>query len=211
MTVTNKDTKALTGQVRLTFPHLFEPHAFQEGQEAKYSVRILIPKTDKLTLNRLKKAFEAAKELGISKGLIKRGEAKNFTLNVHDGDEKNAQHVEDGEEDKVREEYKGHYFMNVSAKTKPGIVKPIGKNPNGTTKFEAIEDTTEIYSGCYAKVSLNFYAYNVGVNKGVTAGLNNVAKTMDGEYLGGRSSAADDFANEDFDIDNDFDDDDDFM
>jgi len=211
MAVANKDTKAVTGQVRLTFPHLFEPHAFQEGQKAKYSVRILIPKTDKATLTRLKKAFEAAKELGVSKGTLKKGEAKNFKLNIHDGDEKNAQHIEDGEEDKVREEYNGHYYMNLSSSTKPGVVKPVGKNQDGTTKFEVIEDTTEIYSGCYAKVSLNFYAYNVGVNKGVTAGLNNVAKIMDGDYLGGRSSATDDFADEEFDLDDDFDDDDDFL
>ena len=50
-----------------------------------------------------------------------------------------------------------------------------------------------VYSGCYARVSLNFYAFNSNGNKGVACGLGNIQKIRDGEPLGSRTTAADDF------------------
>ena len=83
--------------------------------------------------------------------------------------------------------------MNLSSKQKPGIVD---KHKN------IIDNGDDFYSGCYAKVSVNFFPYNTNGNKGIAAGLNNILKTRDGDYLGGRSSAFDDFADE-FDADAD--------
>ena len=40
------NTKVTTGEVRFSFPHVFQPHANNPGQEEKYSVTILIPKTE---------------------------------------------------------------------------------------------------------------------------------------------------------------------
>lgn len=58
----------------------------------------------------------------------------------------------------------------------------------------SINNGPERYSGCYARVSLNFYAFNSNGNKGVACGLGNIQKIRDGESLGGRSSATDDFS-----------------
>ena len=58
-------------------------------------------------------------------------------------------------------------------------------------------DATEVYSGCYGRLTLNFYAYNANGNKGVAAGLGNVQKLEDGEPLGGFTRAEDDFTAED--------------
>jgi hypothetical protein len=102
-----------------------------------------------------------------------------------------------------------HYFLNAYANTKPGIAKPIGKGADGKTKFQEITDTTEVYSGCYAKVSINFYIYD-NKSKGIGVGLNNIVKIQDGEALGGRASVNEDFADEDFD-EVDMEDNDDFM
>ncbi|MNH47869.1 hypothetical protein D3C79_1113270 [compost metagenome] len=67
-----------------------------------------------------------------------------------------------------------------------------------------------MYSGCFARVSVNFYLFDTNGNKGVAAGLNNIVKVQDGEPLAGRASVQSDFADEEFD--DDFgDDDDDFM
>ncbi|ASB66975.1 hypothetical protein S101413_03558 [Bacillus velezensis] len=85
--------------------------------------------------------------------------------------------------------------MNASSKTKPGIVD---RNLNH------IIDSEELYSGCYGRVSINFYAFNTAGNKGIACGLNNIQKLEDGDYLGGRSRAEDDFdALDDFENDGD--------
>lgn len=176
-------TKVVTGEVRFSYAHVFEPASI-EGSEPKYSVSILIDKNDKKTLSRVKAAIEAAKQAGVSKfgGKV----PANLKLPLRDGDTER-------EDDEV---YAGKYFINANAKTKPGIVDK-GGNP--------IIDTTEFYSGCYGHASITFYAFNTSGNKGIACGLNNLMKTRDGEMLGGRASAEDDFADL---IDEDFGDDD---
>lgn len=191
MAIDNQTTKVVTGKVRLSYAHLFVPQPDDNGND-KYSTAILIPKTDKETLRKIKAAVDAAVELGKSKwgGKI----PANLKKPLRDGDEERPDD----------EAYAGHYFLNATSKNKPGIAKPIGKDANGKTKFQEITDSTEVYSGCYAKVSLNFYPFDAKGNRGVAAGLNNVVKVQDGDFLGGRSSVNDDFADEDFD---DFEDD----
>lgn len=166
-------TKVVTGEVRFSYAHVFEPASINGG-EAKYSVSILIDKSDKKTLARIEKAIEAAKTAGAASkfgGKI----PSNLKLPLRDGDV-------DREDDEV---YAGKYFINANCKQKPGIVDKSG-NP--------IIDTTEFYSGCYGYASITFYAFNSNGNRGVACGLNNLMKTRDGEPLGGRASAESDFA-----------------
>ena len=175
-------TKVTTGKVRLSYAHIFEPHAMNDGQEAKYSVSVIIPKTDKETLTAIKEATEQAKKDGASKwgGKI----PPTLKTPLRDGD---AERPDD-------EAYTGCYFLNASSKNKPGIVDQ---------NVQPVLDSKEVYSGCYARLTLNFYAYNASGNKGVAAGLGNIQKLEDGEPLGGFTRAEDDFdsvadANEDF-------------
>jgi hypothetical protein len=67
---------------------------------------------------------------------------------------------------------------------------------NGEKKLVEVTDEDEVYSGCYGVASVNFFAFNNAGNKGVAAGLNNVLKTKDGEYLGGRTSAQSEFGDD---------------
>lgn len=174
MTNTNKNqaTKVVTGEVRFSYLHVFEPHAIEEGQDKKYSVSLLIPKTDKKTLNAIKKAIEAAKVAGAPKwgGKV----PGNLKMPLRDGDVDRPD----------QEEYAGMYFVNANSTNKPGLVD---------ANVQPIMDSTELYSGCYGRASVNFYAYNVSGNKGIACGLNNIQKLRDGETLGGRSRAEDDF------------------
>lgn len=183
----NVDTKVITGTVRLSYAHVWEPKAIQDGQDEKYSACLLIPKSDTKTIENINRAIEAAKQAGISKfgGQI----PKRLKTPLRDGD---TDETRGGDEDCA-----GCYFLNASAKTRPGIVD---------RNRQPILDSEEVYSGCYAIVSVNFYAFNTNGNKGIACGLNHIMKVRDGEYLGGRSRAEDDFA--DIVID---DDDDDFM
>jgi len=180
-------TKVITGKVRLSYVHVFEPQTTDNGDE-KYSCSILIPKDDKETLRKIRAAVDVA----IEQGKTSKWGGKvpvNLKKPLRDGDEERPDD----------EAYAGHYFLNATSKTKPGIAKPIGKGPDGKVKFQEITDSTEVYSGCYAKVSLNFYPFDAKGNRGVAAGLNNIVKVQDGEFLGGRAKVEDEFANEDFD------------
>ena len=196
MAIDNTATKVITGKARLSYVHIFQPQSIDDGDE-KYSTAILIPKSDKETLRKIKAAVEAAKELGKSKwgGKI----PANCKTPLRDGDEERPDD----------EAYAGHYFLNASSKNKPGIAKPIGKGADGKTKFQEITDSTEVYSGCYARVSLNMYPFEVKGNRGVAAGLNNVVKVQDGDFLGGRANVQDEFA--DVEFEDGISDDEDFM
>jgi hypothetical protein len=174
-TATANATKVVTGKVRLSYVHLFEPYAQDSDDEPKFSCVILIPKSDKKTLSKIKAATDAAAEAGKHtkfEGKI----PTNLQTTLHDGDE-------EGDLEK-NPEYEGHMFMSISSKTRPGIVD---------SAVNDILDSTEVYSGCYARVSINAFPYNYKGKKGVSFGLNHVQKVADGDYLGGRSRAEDDF------------------
>lgn len=178
-------TKMVTGKVRLSYANIWEPKENDQGQ-LKYSCALLIPKEDKETLRKIKAIVDALKAEAVAKY---KKLPSNFKLPLHDGDE-------DKPDDP---NYAGHYFLNAYANNQPGIAKPIGKGADGKTKFQEITDSTEVYSGCYCKVSINFYLYD-NKSKGIGVGLNNIVKVQDGESLAGRSSVNDDFAEEDFDV-----------
>ncbi|WP_102400183.1 DUF2815 family protein [Haloimpatiens massiliensis] len=164
-------TKVTTGKVRLSYANLFEPRAM-EGQDPKYSVSVIIPKTDKETLQAIKEATNEAKEQG--KGKFGGKVPANLKTPLRDGDI-------DRPDD---EAYAGCYFLNANSKNKPGVVDK---------DVQPILDATEVYSGCYARLTLNFYAYSASGNKGIACGLGNVQKLEDGEPLGGFTRAEDDF------------------
>lgn len=182
---TPSKTKVVTNEVRLSYAHLFEPWSGKEDQEKKYSVTLLIPKSDKETYRKLRAAEAAAAEAGKAKfgGKV----PKVLKSVIHDGD--TEADLDDNPE------YAGHWYMSVSSKTKPGLVDR-ALNP--------ILDSEELYSGAYARVSINAFAYSVSGNKGVSFGLNHVQKLRDGDFLGGRSRAEDDFDElDDEDLDDD--------
>lgn len=172
-------TKVITGKnTRLSYFHGWEPTSIN-GCPERYSVSVLIPKDDTETVEAINKAIDAAIEEGIAKFGGKKPNKAAIKLPLRDGDT-----------EREDEAYAGHWFVNANSKTAPQIVDRAVK---------PILDRDEVYSGCYARVSLNFYAFNSNGNKGIACGLGNIQKIRDGEPLGGRSSAADDFSTEEDD------------
>ena len=170
----NNRTKVVTGiNTRLSYFHGWEPASINGGAE-KYSVSVLIPKSDLETVKAVNAAIDAAIEEGVSKFGGKKPNRAAIKLPLRDGD------VERDDE-----AYKGHWFINANSTTPPQI---------GDRAVKPILDRSEVYSGCYARVSLNFYAFNSNGNKGIACGLGNIQKVRDGEPLGGRTNAVDDFA-----------------
>lgn len=174
-------TKVVIGKVRLSYVNVFEARTIGDDDRAKFSASIIVDKEDKKTIAKIEAAIEAAKEEGKGKwgGKI----PKNVKLPLRDGDV-------DREDD---EAYAGKLFFNASSPLKPQVLDRYKQE---------IVDPSELYSGCYAYVSINFYPYDFNGSKGVAAGLNNIMKVEEGERLGGRSSATEDFADIEFD-DND--------
>ncbi len=171
-------TQVVTGKVRFSYVHVFEPSAMEGQTDKKYSVSLIIPKTDTVTRDKVLAAIEVAKEIGKTKKFGGKIPTVNFKLPLRDGDVDRPEHPE----------YAGCWFLNASSKTKPGIVD-INRVP--------IVDTTEVYSGAYGRASVNFYSFNSNGSKGIACGLNHIQKLEDGEPLGGRGTAEDAFADED--------------
>ena len=172
-------TKVITGKnTRLSYFHGWDPVSINGGPE-RYSVSVLIPKDDKETVKAINNAVDAAIEEGIAKFGGKKPNKAAIKLPLRDGDT-----------EREDEAYAGHWFINANSKTAPQIVDKAVK---------PILDRDEVYSGCYARVSLNFHAFNSNGNKGIACGLGNIQKIRDGESLGGRSSATDDFSIEEDD------------
>jgi Protein of unknown function (DUF2815). len=179
MTNPVKETKVITGKVRLSYTHVFEPESINGSDDKKYSVSLIIPKTDTVTINKIKSAVENA----IANGLATKLGGKKMGLKLP---------LRDGDIDRADDEaYANSFFVNASCKTKPGIIDRF-KNP--------ITDPEELYSGCYGLASITFYAFNSNGSKGVACGLNNIMKVSEGEPLGGRNSADADFADVDSSI-----------
>ena len=173
-------TKVVTGEVRLSYANLWEPKSINGGTP-KYSVSIIIPKTDARTIAKIKAAIETAYREGETK---LKGNGKTvppiaaIKTPLRDGD---TERPDD-------EAYAGSYFINANSATAPGIVD---------RTCEPILERSQIYSGVYARASVNFYAFNSNGNRGVACGLNNIQKLRDGEPLGGKSRAEDDFSTDD--------------
>ena len=173
-------TKVVTGVVRLSYEHVWEP-ASVNGSNPKYSVSLIIPKSDTKTIAAINQAIDNAIRDGAAKfgGKIPPKGALKLPLR-------------DGDTEREDEAYRDSYFINANSTTAPQIVD---------RSVQPILDRSEVYSGCYARVSINFYAFNSNGNRGIACGLGNIQKVRDGEPLGGKTSAADDFAT---DLDDDF-------
>lgn len=169
--------------VRLSYVYIFKPRPGVDGQDPKYSVCIMFPKTDKT----LKKIFdEAIKKTAVDDAQKWGGKVPaGLKTPIHDGDEdKAADHPE----------FRGMWYFNASSTRKPQVLDE--------NKDEML-DPNELYSGCWARVSVNFAGYNNSGNKGIGAYINNIMKLKDDTRLGGTSATAE----EDFDDDDEDDED----
>ena len=172
----NLSTKVVTGVVRLSYEHVWEAQSINGGTP-KYGGSLLIRKDDTETVENMNAAIDAAIQQGIGKFGGKIPPRASLKLPLRDGDT-----------ERDDEAYKGCYFVNANSTTPPQIVD---------RSVQPILDREEVYSGCYVRASLNFYAFNSNGNKGIACGLGNIQKVRDGEHLGGKTTAAQDFTTDD--------------
>lgn len=181
-------TRVVTGKVRLSYAHLDKPYATSEGQDPKYSVTLLIPKSDTKTLDKIAKAQAAARD---------HFRARNPQVSFPDHP-KTTLYDGDGQRpggDDFGPECRGCMVMTVSSKDAPVLVD---RDRNDIMR------ATDIYSGCYGRVDMNFFAYSNSGNKGISAALLGVQKLADGDPLGGGERGSADAFNDDFEDDDDW-------
>lgn len=175
----NDPMKVLTGECRLSYCNLTTPRAAQQGGEPKYSVTLLIPKTDVATKADIDAAIQAAANEALSK-VWNGARPPQLRVPIYDGDGVRQSGEPFGEE------CKGHWVMSASTFNKPQVV--------GIQNINQDLPPREVYSGMYARVTIRFFGYSNSGNKGIGCGLGNVMKTRDGEALAGSASASVDFA-----------------
>ena len=175
--------KVITGpETRWSYVNAWEPKSINGGTP-KYSVSLIIPKSDTKTVEKINAAIKAAYEEGAGK---LKGNGKTvppmaaIKLPLRDGD------IERPDD----EAYAGCWFVNANNTAAPGIVD---------ADRQPILDRSEVYSGVYGRASISFYAFNSSGNKGIACSLNNLQKIADGEPLGGHASAEADFATDEDD------------
>lgn len=166
--------------VRFSYCNLFQPKApFNNPQgEPKYSVTVLVPKTNTAAKAVIDNAIAQAIESGVSSkwnGV----RPPQPAICVHDGD---GPRPSDGSA--FGEECKGCWVFTASTKQPPFVVDEYVQN---------IIDPTKVYSGMWGNVNVTFFAYNNAGKKGIGCGLNGVQKIRDGEALGGQITAQEAF------------------
>ena len=165
---------------RFSYLHCWEPEAINGG-EPKYSVILSFDQEDEALYKKIQDAISECVEK--AKTSMYAGKLpKNFKI----------VEIKDGDEDYEKDGFAGQYTIKASSAYKPEVVKK--STVMGKTQLVPITDEDEFYSGCYGYASVSFFAYDNGVSKGVTCGLNSVLKSRDGERFGGGGSAATDFA-----------------
>lgn len=176
----NNPTKVITGpETRWSYANVWDAKSINGGAP-KFSVSLIIPKSDTKTVEKIKAAIQAAYEEGQSK---LKGNGKSVpALSVI------KTPLRDGDTERPDDSaYAGCYFINANSSAAPGIVD---------ADRQPILDRSEVYSGVYGRASISLYAFNSNGNRGIACGLNNLQKIKDGEPLGGKSRAEDDFATE---------------
>ena len=177
----NIPTRVLTGECRLSYVNLVQPRANNNDPSAKpkYSVTLLIPKTDTAVYQNILSSIEAA--AADAQGKLWNGvRPPVMPIPIHDGDGVRDNGTPYGPE------CKGCWVITASSNNKPQVIHQSDINTELAPQ--------DIYSGMYARVTINFFGYNRAGKRGIGCGLGNVMKTRDGEPLAGGASAAADFA-----------------
>jgi len=177
----NNPMKVVTGpNTRWSYANVWEPKSINGGRP-KYSVSLIIPKSDEKTVEKIRSAVLAAYQEGENK--LKGGGHILPPL------EQLKTPLRDGDLERPLDPVYAHaWFVNASSDTAPGIVDA-DRNP--------VLSRSEVYSGVYGRASVTFYAFNTNGNRGIACALNHLQKLRDGTPLGGGTRAEDDFADPD--------------
>lgn len=196
-------SKVVTGEVRFAFVNLFEARSGPDGGKPQWGLVIMIPKDTAEGKETYKLLKEAEKDAITSKpakawgGKLPRGLKSVIKDADTTGDDEASLKIQDHVE--KYPEFAGHWYLSVNRKAVTNAGRKMSPPFVVDRRREDIEDETEVYSGCWGKVSVDAYCYAASGNNGVTFGLSGVQKLRDDENLSGGGGGS----RSDFDVEED--------
>lgn len=157
-----------TNPIRLSYCNLDKARAITPGAKEKYSCVLLIPKTDKATIDGLKQTM---KEVYQNNPQIFEGYDLKSLVRIYDGDGSSPKGK------KYDANYAGMWVVNASNSLKPKLLMPDGS--------EVLDVAGELYSGVWAKVGITIFPYSNSGNVGLGVSLDLIKKHHDDEPFGG--------------------------
>jgi hypothetical protein len=173
--------------VRLSFPHLFKPKAFQTGQDPKYQATFLLDPTDK----------DHAKAIAEIKRQAKKVLVEKFGEMPEKGDYKLCFGMADKHPKKKKYEgYEGMFYIASSNTIAPTTID--------RRKQDVVEADGVLYAGCYVNTNITLWPQDHPQGgKGVNANLRIVQFFRDGEAFGTAKASVDEMDEVDIDDDED--------
>lgn len=165
---------------RISFPTLFVPESVSDepGAKKSYAINLLIPPN--ADISALKKAAADCATAKWGDKVAEMIQQKKIRVPFLKAEEK-----------KYDGYLPGWTLIRASSQTKPSVRDAV--QVPGSLVVVQTDDPEIVYSGRWAQVTLNAFAYDKAGNKGVTFGLNNVMLLHHDESLSGRAKAEDEF------------------
>lgn len=171
--------------VRLSFPVIWKPKAFDKDRDAKYQATFLLDPSDKEQAAQIKTIKVAAKKVLTEAfgDVPMKGMSKCFGL--ADKHAKKSQY--DG--------YKGMFYISTGNSTRPTLVD---------RKRQDLEESDGVlYAGCYVNTNITLWTFDHPQGgQGVAANLRIIQFVRDGEAFGNAPAKADEEL-DDVDIEDD--------
>ena len=158
------------GKVRLSFPRLFTPKAFQEGQTPRFEATFLLDKSDAAHAKVIDQIETTAREL----------------LEDHFNGEipKAVKYCYGDGDDKDYDGYEGMFYISTSNQTRPTVVD--------RDRSPLVEEDGKPYAGSYVNGSITLWVMDNQFGKRVNANLRAVQFVKDGEAFGVKPVDAED-------------------
>lgn len=177
-------SKVNTPEFRAAFPSVFRPKHNSMNNKDEYSLVALFPKGADLSM--LEKAAQNAlvKKFGKDKKKWP-GNIAKYRSPFRDQGDREKTDPETGKKTLPQGYEPGATYITLRSTQRPGCVDK---------DVQDIIDESEFYGGCWARASVNAFAYDQKGNRGVSFGLGNLQKLRDGDAFGNRTKPQDDFA-----------------
>jgi hypothetical protein len=170
-----------TPKFRVSYPNVFKAKLNDMNGKEEYSLVALFAKG--ADLSSMKKAAQDA--IVAKWGADQKKWPKNLRSPFRSHDEKATEDDVTGKKMYPHGMEEGGVFVNLKSQQKPGLVDQ---------NVQDIISEADFYAGCFARATVRAYAYDAKGNCGVAFGLQNIQKMGEGDSLGSRTRATDDFA-----------------
>lgn len=185
-------------EVRLSFPRLFTPKSFTEGQTPRFEGSFLLDPSNKAHKKAIDTIVDTAEEILLEAFSGEIPDSVECCFQYADASKIDVGSLEWRGKKKTYDGYEGMFVISSSNQSRPTVVD--------RDLTQLVEEDGKPYAGSYVNASITLWVQDNQFGKRVNANLRAVQFVKDGEAFGVRPADAE----EEFDV-LDGDDDDDFL